>query len=88
MLGIGLLTWRSLGVPDALLPAPPPFLPLPKGLVMKVEGLNEWRAYSLNGSMMEDLGTVYGETESEAIEAAENLARMNGGFSAVKVVRE
>jgi len=88
MLGIGILTWRGLGVPEGLLPAPPPFLPLPRGLVMEVEGLGSWKAYSLNGTIMEDLGTVYGETESEAIEAAENLARMNGGFSAVKVVRE
>jgi len=88
MIGIGALTWRSLGVPEALLPAPPPFLPLPKGLIMGVEGLPSWRAYSLNGSMMEDLGTVYGETESEALEAAEGVAQMNGGFSAVKVVRE
>ena len=88
MIGIGALTWRGLGIPEAMLPAPPPFLPLPRGLVMEVEGLDSWRAYSLNGSMMEDLGTVYGEIESEAIEAAENLARMNGLFTAVKVVRE
>ena len=88
MLGIGILTWRGLGVPEALLPAPPPFLPLPKGLVMEMEGLASWKAYSLNGSIMEELGTVYGETELEAIEAAENLARTNGLFTAIKVVRE
>ena len=88
MFSIGPLTWRSLGIPEALLPAPFPFLPLPKGLIMEAEGLPSWRAYSLNGSTMEDLGTVYAEVESEAIEAAENIARMNGLFTAVKVARE
>ena len=81
-------TWEGLGIPKALLPACPPFLPIPRGLLMKVEGLDSWRAYSLNGNVMEDLGTVYGEDEDEAMEAAENVARANGGFSAVKVVRE
>ena len=88
MINIGALTWRSLGVPEALLPAPFPFLPLPKGLIMEAEGLPSWRAYSLNGTIMEDLGTVYGDTENEAIEAAEGVARMNGLFTAIKVVKE
>jgi len=89
MLGMGMITWRSLGIPEGLLPAPPPFLPVPRGLVMEVEGLDSWRAYSLNGNIMEDLGTVYGETEEEAMEALENLVRTNGkSFSALRVVRE
>ena len=80
------MDWESFGLPSFLIPAPPPFLPVPRGLVMEVEGLSEWEAYALNGTKMESLGTVYGEDEEEAMEAAENLARVNGnGFSAVKV---
>jgi len=83
------MNWIDLGLPSFLIPAPPPFLPIPRGLVMKVEGLDEWEAYALRGTMMESLGSVYGEDEEEAIEAAENLARVNGnGFSAVRVTRK
>jgi len=89
MLITGILTWKGLGVPEELLPAPPPFLPLPKGLVMKVEGLSEWEAYALRGTTMESLGTVYGESESEAIEAGENIAEATGlRFSAIQVRRK
>ena len=80
------MNWIDFGLPSFLIPAPPPFLPVPRGLVMEAEGLDEWEAYALRGTTMELLGTVYGEDEEEAIEAAENLARSNGnGFSAVEV---
>ena len=80
------MNWEDIGLLSFLIPAPPPFLPIPRGLVMETEGLDEWRAYFLSGNMMEYLGTVYGEDEAEAMEAAENLARVNGNhFSAVKV---
>ena len=83
------MDWESLGLPSFLIPAPPPFLPVPRGLVMEAEGLDEWEAYALVGTSMESLGTVYAEDEEEAIEAGENLARVNGnGFSAVKVERK
>ena len=81
------MNWTDLGLPNFLVPAPPPFLPVPRGLVMEMEGLDEWEAYALRGTTMEPLGSVYAEDEEEAIEAAENLARVNGnGFSAVKVM--
>ena len=82
------LTWESLGVPDFLLPAPFPFLPIPKGLAMEMEGLRNYRAYVLRNSTVEDLGTVYGEDREEAMEAAENLAATMGTFDAVGVTRE
>jgi len=82
------LTWEKLGVPEFLLPAPFPYLPVPKGLVMKVEGLVPYEAYSLRGSTVEGLGTVWGEDKNEAMEAAENLALMKGPFDAVGVMRE
>jgi len=82
------VNWTEFGLPSFLIPAPPPFLPVPRGLVMEVEGLDEWKAYALRGTTMELLGTVYGDSESDAIEAAENIARVNGnGFTAVKVER-
>ena len=82
------MNWEQIGLPSFLIPAPPPFLPIPRGLVMEIEGLDEWEAYSLRGTTMEPLGTVYGDSELDAIEAAENMARINGnGFSAVKVER-
>jgi len=85
----GKLTWESLGVPGFLLPAPFPFLPIPKGLAMEVEGLRSYRAYVLRDSTIEDLGTVYGADREEAMESAENLAAVTGGtFDAVGVVRE
>ena len=81
--------WGDLGLPSFLVPSPPPFLPIPRGLIMEVEGLDEWRAYGLRGTIMEDLGTVYGESELEAIEAGENLARTQGNsFTAIRVIRE
>lgn len=84
-----MMDWEDIGLPSFLVPAPPPFLPIPRGLVMRMEDLDEWEAYVLHGSSMESLGTVYGEDEDEAIEAAENLARVRGnGFSAVKVERQ
>ena len=80
------MDWATLGLPSFLIPAPPPFLPVPRGLVMEVEGLSEWEAFALMGTTMQPLGSVYGEDEEEAIEAAENLARSNGnGFTAVRV---
>ena len=83
------MDWETLGLPSFLIPAAPPFLPIPRGLVMEVEGLDEWEAYGLRGTMMEVIGTVYGEEEEEAIEAGENLARVNGrGFSAIQVRRK
>ena len=88
MFGNGELTWESLGVPDFLLPAPFPFLPIPKGLAMGVEGLRSYRAYVLRDSTVEDLGTVYGEDKEDAEEAAENLALVSGTFNAVGVIRE
>lgn len=89
MWGNGELTWEGLGLPSFLLPAPFPFLPVPKGLVMDVEGLKSYRAYVLRDSVAEDLGIVYGENKDEAMEAAENLAEVTGGgFTAVGVMRE
>ena len=84
----GELTWESLGVPEFLLPAPFPFLPIPKGLVVEMEGLRSYRAYVLRNSTVEDLGTVYGEDREEAMEAAENRAATMGTFDAVGVIRE
>lgn len=83
----GELTWESLGVPEFLLPAPFPFLPIPKGLAMELEGLKSYRAYVLRDSTVEDLGTVYGADREEAIESAENLASTKGTFDAVGVIR-
>ena len=80
--------WGDLGLPSFLVPSPPPFLPIPRGLIMEVEGLDEWRAYGLRGTIMEDLGTVYGEDEDEALEALENQLEVTGNhFSALKVER-
>ena len=80
------MNWEQFGLPSFLIPAPPPFLPVPRGLVMGMEDVDEWDAYILRGTTMESLGTVYGDSEIDAIEAAENLARSNGnGFSAVRV---
>jgi len=78
----------GIGIPDSLHPTPFPFPPLPKGLLFRFEGLKGYRAYALRNSTLEYLGMVYGEDESEAIEAAENKAEMDGGgFTAVKVAR-
>lgn len=78
----------ELRIPDSLHPTPFPFPPFPKGLLFRFEGLKGYRAYILRDSTLEYMGMVYGEDESEAIEAAENLAEMNGsGFTAVKVTR-
>ena len=88
MFGNGELTWELLGVPEFLLPAPFPFLPIPKGLAMEMEGLRGYRAYMLKGSTVEDLGIVYGKDREEAMEAAENIAELKGTFDAVGVVRE
>ena len=83
------MNWEDFGLPSFLVPAPPPFLPVPRGLVMEAEGLDEWEAYALKGTTMERIGVVYGDGEIDAIEAAENLARVNGnGFTAVKVMRK
>jgi len=80
------MNWEQIGLPSFLIPAPPPFLPVPRGIVMGMENLDEWDAYILRGTSMEHLGTVYGDSELDAMEAAENIARMSGnGFSAVKV---
>lgn len=79
--------WRDLGIPDQLLPAPPPFLPLPKGLIMEMEGLDMWTAYAMYPpNVMEEIGTVYGASEAEALEAAEEIHGVNGAV-AFKVVR-
>lgn len=78
----------ELGIPDSLHPTPFPFPPFPKGLLFRFEGLKDYKAYVLRDSTLEYMGMVWGEDESEAIEAAENLAEMNGsGFTAVKVTR-
>ena len=83
------MDWADIGLPSFLIPAPPPFLPLPRGLVMEIEGLDEYEAYALRGTTMESLGSVYGDSELDAMEAAENLARTNGHmFSAVRVTRK
>ena len=74
-------------VTDFLEPAPFPFIPLPKGLVNKLEGLSPWKAWATRGNMMEELGTVWGADENEAIEAAENIASKDGRFTAVRVER-
>ena len=74
---------------EDILPAPFPFIPLPRFLVNRSNGLRPYKAYSLRGIEVEYLGTVYGEDKGEAIEAAENLAEVTGGgFDAVGVVRE
>ena len=86
----------SRGIPDPtlirgisfeeLLPAPIPFLPIPRGLIMSQEGLTAWHAYGVVGDVMEDLGLVYAESEGEALEAANE--RGGGVFSAYKVLEE
>jgi len=83
------MNWEDLGLPSFLIPAPPPFLPVPRGLVMEVEGLDEWEAYSLRGTEVVLIGTVYAEDEMEAIEAGENIAQTTGTrFSAIQVRRK
>lgn len=87
------LSWldigERLGLPDELAPLPFPLLPIPKGLVMKVEGLGRYRAWALRDSTIEELGYVYGGTKEEAEDAAENAAEVTGGpFSAIGVIRE
>jgi len=83
------LTWEDLGVPVDLIPAPFPFLPLPRGLVNRIEGMGSWSAYALRpGNIMESLGTVWGMDEEEALEALENLCEVEGiTYSALKVER-
>jgi len=79
---------NEIGIPDSLHPTPFPFPPFPKGLLFRFEGLRGYKAYVLRDSTLEYMGMVYGEDESEAIEAAENKAEMDGGrFTAVKVSR-
>lgn len=79
-------TWEDLGVPTQVVPAPPPFLPIPKGLVMKMEGLDTWSVLGLRGNRMEEVGKVFAEDESEAFDAADNKYGGNG-YRALKVVR-
>jgi hypothetical protein len=70
---------------NEFLPAPPPFLPIPKKFVIDSEGLGEWKAYGVEGNELVDLGSVYGADEDEALEAAENKGKGNG-YLAFKVV--
>ena len=84
----------SRGIPDPalikgfhfeeMLPSPPPFLPIPKGLLMAQQGLTAWEAFGLVGNELLALGEVYAESESEALEAANE--RGGGLFSAYKVI--
>jgi hypothetical protein len=70
-----------------LAPAPLPFLPVPRGLIIQKEGLEEWVAYGVQGQELVDLGTVVGADEDEALEAAERAGKnAGGGFSAFQVV--
>jgi len=72
--------------PEFWAPAPPPFLPLPRGLIMKKEGLDGWAAYGIQGNELVSLGEVFGEDEEEALEAAKEAGKGLGIFSAYKVV--
>jgi len=86
-MGIRNFTWEGLGIPSKILPAPPPFLPVPRGLVMQIDGLEEWTVYALRPpNIMEEVGVVYGETKREAEEAAENRFR-GPGILALQVER-
>lgn len=79
---------EDLGIPRGMLPAPFPFPPFPRVLVNEANGLTSWSAVAVRDmGEMEDLGTVWGITESEAIEAAENVASEGGSFNAVQVRR-
>ena len=81
------LSWEGMGIPKKVLPAPPPFLPVPRGLIVGMEGLDEWEVYTLRGTQMQSVGTVFAETREEAEEAAENSY---GGDEAraIEVVRK
>ena len=67
------------------LPSPPPFLPIPRKFVIDREGLQEWKAFGVEGLELVDLGSVYGEDEEEALDAAERMGKGNG-YTAFKVV--
>ncbi len=80
--------WAELGVPSALIPSPPPFLPLPKGLLMKVEGLGSWKVQVLRpGNTLEEVGTVFAASRLEAEEAAEELVGGGPSVLAIQVAR-
>lgn len=80
--------WERIGFPVKMLPAPPPFLPFPRGLIMQKEGLVSWKAYGVQGNELVLIGEVFGENEQEALEAAGEAGKGMGVFSAYKVVEE
>ena len=87
--------FEEVGIPGSLIPAPFPFLPLPKGLINEVGGLGSWRAYVLKeDNIVEDIGQVWGVSREEAEEAAENIVEVElgntifGDIKAVGVVKE
>ena len=86
-------TWQDIGnrigLPESLEPTPFPLPPLPKLPLYKVNGLEGYKAYALVDSTLEYLGKVYGKSEEEALEAAENIMEVEGrSFDALKVVEE
>jgi len=80
-------TWEGLGIPSAILPSPPPFLPVPRGIIRGMEGLKGWRVRVLRSpNIMEEVGMVYASSKREAEEAAMN-AYEGPGILAVEVMR-
>lgn len=91
MLGGNGPRWEDLGIPEGMLPAPPPFLPVPRGLIRRMEGLGKsWTVQVLKAdNTMEVVGAVWGEDKEEAEEAAENLVAAELGknlFGVIKAV--
>ena len=77
----------NLGALEQVLPAPFPLLPLPKALINTLEGLYPWEVHVLREpNIMEARGIVWGETKTEAEEAAEAGIEDWGGIRAVGVV--
>lgn len=71
-----------------LTPSPFPFLPIPKRLFARLQGLATWKVTALHEpNVMEDHGQVYAKTRSEALEAAENTLRNEEDVLAVQVYR-
>ena len=81
-------TWEGLGVPDFLIPSPFPFLPIPKEIINRLEGLSPYRVYVMRElGFLEEVGRVWAGSRDEAEEAAENLAG-GPGVMAIEVEKE
>lgn len=81
--------WGSIKILGVLEPSPFPFLPLPKEIINRVEGLSPYKVYVLRPpNIIEEAGRVWGADKEEAEEAAECLIGEGPDVLAIGVDKE